>query len=76
VLGLSPAIDSGDPAGCPDLDGVALRVDQRCVSRPRDGNEDGLGACDVGAVEVPEPGAVALGITVFGGLAALVRRVR
>jgi hypothetical protein len=46
----SPAVDAG--AGCPD-------VDQRGVSRPQDGDDDGTAACDAGAVElaVEEPPA-------------------
>ena len=40
----SPAIDAGDPASCPS-------TDQRNISRPRDGNGDGLFVCDIGAFE-------------------------
>ena len=40
----SPAIDAGDPAYCP-------ATDQRGVSRPFDGNGDGLAICDIGAYE-------------------------
>lgn len=42
----SPAIDAGDPAagGCPT-------TDQRGVTRPLDGNLDGVVACDIGAIE-------------------------
>ncbi|MCZ6768321.1 MAG: hypothetical protein O7D93_03645, partial [Acidobacteria bacterium] len=42
----SPAIDAGDNAACPD-------TDQRGLSRPIDGNEDGDAICDIGAYEFP-----------------------
>jgi len=41
---LSPAVDSGDDILCP-------ATDQRGVSRPRDGNNDGTAGCDRGAFE-------------------------
>jgi hypothetical protein len=40
----SPAIDAGWPAGCES-------EDQRGVSRPIDGDGDGLATCDIGAFE-------------------------
>jgi len=40
----SPAIDGGNPVGCP-------ATDQRGETRPTDGNGDGSSVCDVGAVE-------------------------
>jgi len=40
----SPAIDGGDPTGCP-------ATDQRGQPRPTDGNGDGSAICDVGSVE-------------------------
>jgi len=40
----SPAIDGGNPTGCP-------ATDQRGQMRPTDGNGDGSAVCDVGAVE-------------------------
>jgi len=40
----SPAIDGGNPTGCP-------ATDQRGQTRPTDGNGDGSSICDVGAVE-------------------------
>jgi len=48
----SPAVDAGDDTGCP-------ATDQRGVTRPQDGDEDGTAACDIGAYElapvVPTP---------------------
>jgi hypothetical protein len=46
LLDGSPAIDAGnpDPATCPE-------ADQRGVSRPFDGDGDGLAVCDMGAYE-------------------------
>jgi CSLREA domain-containing protein len=40
----SPAIDDGNDANCPS-------TDQRSVSRPQDGNGDGIATCDMGAYE-------------------------
>ena len=40
----SAAIDAGTNTGCPT-------TDQRGVTRPQDGNGDGLEVCDIGAVE-------------------------
>jgi len=40
----SPAIDGGNPVGCP-------AADQRGQTRPTDGNGDGSAVCDAGAVE-------------------------
>jgi hypothetical protein len=45
----SPAIDAaGD---CLDLAGMAVTADQSGLARPRDGNEDTVFACDLGALE-------------------------
>ncbi|MEO8082642.1 MAG: right-handed parallel beta-helix repeat-containing protein [Ardenticatenales bacterium] len=51
LLDGSPAIDAGDAAGCPGLNGAVLAVDQRGSARPADGNRDGVARCDVGAFE-------------------------
>lgn len=60
----SPVIDAGSPIT--GVAGVAPHcevVDQRGVSRPRDGNGDADPVCDIGAVEVSGPGPTA---TPFG----------
>ena len=44
----SPAIDSGDNNNCP-------LTDQRRVTRPLDGNDDGTAVCDIGAYEAEKP---------------------
>jgi hypothetical protein len=49
----SPAIDNGNPDS-----GEAL--DQRGVTRPRDGNGDGIALRDIGAVEVGSGGSAGL----------------
>jgi CSLREA domain-containing protein len=47
----SPAIDTGNP-GTPGSGGkTCTSSDQRGVSRPKDGNDDGVYRCDIGAVE-------------------------
>lgn len=55
----SPAIDGGNPAGCPDQLGNPLTTDQRGFPRPLDGNGDGIPVCDVGAYEY-DPSVVIL----------------
>jgi hypothetical protein len=54
----SPALDAGNPAGCADQDGAEVRDDQRGRPRPRDGDLNGIPACDIGAVEVEAIGPV------------------
>ena len=43
----SPAIDAGDNTLCPSSD-------QLGISRPIDGNGDGIATCDIGAIELPQ----------------------
>lgn len=52
LLGGSPAVDAGDPAGCTDAAGGLLAVDQRGSPRSVDGNADGTARCDIGAFEL------------------------
>lgn len=67
----SPAVEGGDPGGCADAEAlVTLSQDQRGAPRP----ESAGGRCDIGAVELPEPGAGALALAALGALAALARR--
>ena len=44
----SPAIDSGNPAGCKDAQGNLLKTDQRGMPRP---DPEDTGGCDMGAYE-------------------------
>lgn len=46
----SPAIDTGNPAGCTDQDGNLLPADQRGVARPQGSR------CDIGAFELESDG--------------------
>lgn len=62
----SPAIDSGNPAGCSDPGGTALTVDQRGLRRPSGGR------CDIGAVEAQVVVATAARGTVVNRIVALV----
>jgi predicted outer membrane repeat protein len=52
LLGGSPAIDAGDPAGCTDHTGTLLLVDQTGEPRTADGDGDGRARCDIGSVEI------------------------
>jgi CSLREA domain-containing protein len=64
----SPAIDAGAASPtCPD-------VDQRGETRPVDGDGDSSAECDIGAVEAPEPGALAGGALALALVAGLARR--
>lgn len=79
----SPVVDFGAPAGCPiDDDGlpgtpnVPLPTDQRGAPRPWDGDGDGFTRCDVGSVEVPEPGAGAASVASWLALGVLARRIQ
>jgi hypothetical protein len=56
LLAGSPAIDAGDDTVCP-------ATDQRGVSRPQGGSDDGTAKCDIGAFEV----AASLGYAVRDG---------
>ena len=47
----SPAIDAGNPAAPSATLPACPTKDQRNVTRPRDGNGDGVARCDMGAVE-------------------------
>lgn len=52
LLPTSPAIDAGSPA-VPGSGASACELkDQRGVTRPQDGDGDGLARCDIGAVEM------------------------
>ncbi len=64
LLGGSPAIDAGNPAGCTDLLGNPLNTDQRGVTRP----EPSGSRCDIGAYEVALP-VVGLGASSVTGSA-------
>jgi len=61
LLGGSPAIDTADNTICADVSTVN-NVDQRGVTRPIDGNNDGTATCDIGAFEA---NAITLGDRVW-----------
>jgi CSLREA domain-containing protein len=66
LLGQSPAIDSGDPAGCADKNGAVLLSDQRLHERIHDGPDQNLVArCDIGAYEYGAPLANTIFISGF-----------
>jgi CSLREA domain-containing protein len=56
LLAGSPAIDSGDPAGCKDDTGAPLSTDERGFSRATDGDGNDSVRCDIGAVELDSCG--------------------
>lgn len=88
VEGVDPLLgmigDNGGPTwtqlplpGSPLIDAIAVACpanDQRGISRPQDGDADGVAYCDIGAVEVvPEPSSARLAgavLAVLGGCAA------
>jgi CSLREA domain-containing protein len=49
---LSPAIDAGSPEGPGSSESACQPTDQRGVTRPQDGDLDGVAVCDVGAFEL------------------------
>lgn len=53
LLSGSPAIDTAGNSGCPT-------EDQRGVTRPVDGNSDGIAVCDIGAFEATQPADLAI----------------
>ncbi|WP_448544752.1 choice-of-anchor Q domain-containing protein [Roseiflexus sp.] len=61
LLSGSPAIDTGDPA----VGSSCAVTDQRGITRPIDGNGDGLAACDMGAFENPPPGPADLALALI-----------
>lgn len=48
----SPALDGGDPEGCFNASLQPIVVDQRGFPRPRDGDQDQVAICDIGAYEL------------------------
>ena len=60
LLASSPAIDSGNPAGCTGQDGNLLTTDQRGIARPQGA------ACDIGAYEF-EPVMIDVSIDIKPG---------
>ncbi|MAG29621.1 MAG: hypothetical protein CL908_01860 [Deltaproteobacteria bacterium] len=64
----SPLIDAADTLFCPPADQIG-------TLRPLDGDNDGTPDCDLGAIEVPEPGfGLELVSGLFGLIAARQRR--
>lgn len=51
LMGGSPAIDAGNPAGCDDGSGGLLSVDQRAYAREVDGDGNLTAIADIGAFE-------------------------
>jgi CSLREA domain-containing protein len=56
----SVAIDGGDPAGCFNASAQPIAVDQRGFPRPRDGDQDQIANCDIGAFELQPAAADAV----------------
>jgi hypothetical protein len=52
----SPVVDAVPAAACRDPLGAPLAIDQRGLSRPDDGNANGLYDCEAGAVELQVSG--------------------
>ena len=65
VTTASPALDAG--MNCP-------LEDQRGFPRPIDYDGDLIAACDIGAVEMPEPGSTAMAVLSMMALAWLGQR--
>jgi CSLREA domain-containing protein len=61
----SPAIDAGDNAQC-------LPTDQRGVTRPQDGNGDGVSICDIGSFELEGPWVTPTVVTITGSNESIV----
>lgn len=66
-LARSPLRDAADEMLC-------AAVDQRGVARPVDGDGDGTAACDIGAVEAPEPAALVSAAAAIAALTPLAAR--
>jgi hypothetical protein len=63
----SPAIDAGNPAIPGSGDMACEATDQRGVTRPQDGNKDGIARCDIGAMEVETPSFLPVTIDIRPG---------
>jgi CSLREA domain-containing protein len=71
LLSGSPAIDAGHPAAPGSGEYACAATDQRGITRPQDGNGDGVARCDIGAYELEGqapavPGKVTGGGTIRG----------
>ena len=65
LLPNSPAVDAGNPAAPGSGIAACVTIDQRGVDRPKDGNGDSQGVCDIGAYEA-SPGGLFLALTKSG----------